>query len=655
MDMRHARWLMLHGTLNIISLPAMRGQFSEDTYDFKLTDCLDLAYICSDYDDTDFNNFDFFINGVLFTGAREACNGGLGSRFGFEVGTYTIVAQDGTTVLDQATINVACDPLINYTYQAVFIPNSITVCPDLGALSGPVTTVTLTPNPTVVSIELAPNDCFEITPTGIGIDSLTIRFCDDLGNCDDAPYIFDSNLATPIVNSTIYDTIPVPGDVFTYCIDTMELPGNVVSVTDICADGTEEFVQFTLTEQTVCLKYRGIAENGQDTSCIVVCDDLGFCDTTVVIVTTTIPNVYPDQNLNFTIEKDRSSSTLLDLSAFDNTPVSISNSCPGLSGAFVLYTIRDANFSVQFDGLEVGVERACIDVEDNTGRTQRFNITVNVIELAAAADTIRIRNGDTRYWCFGPDELPGAPIDMTDACPATNQLVSLEPVTDISCFNIQAQSIGTQALCMTLCDANGFCDVVNLVVEVLPNDDDRLPIAEDDVFPVDPNENNVVSPLLNDSSIDPITYAAIVVGPANGVASFNADFTLNYALAGAFCEDETIVYEICNNYGCDQATITLNNNCDGEEKPTLINRSAFSPNFDGVNDTWTLTNIEYYPNSVVKVYNRWGSRVLEVEGYANSWDGTFDGAALPDGTYFFVAELNEPGLEPVAGYIHLRR
>ncbi|MFK8054603.1 MAG: gliding motility-associated C-terminal domain-containing protein [Saprospiraceae bacterium] len=650
--MRPARWLMLLSSLFLVSLNAMLGQFAEDTYDFTLTDCQDLAYICSEYDDTDFNNFDFYVDGLLLTDARDLCNSGQGSRFGFDVGTHTIEARDGAMVLDQATINVACDPLINYTYQAVFIPNSITVCPDLSALSGPVDAVTVTPSPTVVTVALGTNDCFDITPTAIGIDSLVIRYCDDMGNCDEAPYIFDSNLATPIINSTVYDTVPVPGDVFTFCIDTMELPGNIVSVTDICADGSEEFVQFTLTEQTVCLKYRGLAIAGTDTSCVVVCDDLGFCDTTVVIVTTVGPNVFPDQNLMFTIEKGNASSTTLDLSAFTNPPNSVINSCPGLSGTFVEYAVAISNFSVQFDGVEVGMERACIDLENSDGRRQRVNITVNVIQASAAADTVRIRNGDSFYWCFGPYELPGNPIDMTDNCPATNQLVSLEPVADITCFDIQAFELGVQNLCMTLCDADGFCDIVNLVVQVVPNDDDRLPIANDDYYPVAAGSSNNVPPLLNDSSIDPITYAAIVSGPTIGVASFNADFTLNYALSGSSCAAETIIYEICNNYGCDQATITFD--CEGS-KPAIINRSGFSPNFDGVNDTWTITNIEFYPESVIKVYNRWGSRVLEVKGYSNNWDGTFDSAPLPDGTYFFVAEFNEPGLEPVAGYVQLRR
>lgn len=634
----------------------MLGQFAEDTYDFTLTDCSTLAYICSDYDQTEFDNFDFYIDGVLHTDSREACNSDQGSRFGFDVGSHTIEARDGANVLDQATVTVACDPVLPYLYQAVFIPNSITVCPDLSALSGPVNTVDVSPTPNFVTVDLAANDCFEITPQGIGVDSLTIRFCDDMGNCDEAYYIFDSDLATPIVSSTVYDTVPVPGDVVTYCIDTLQLPGTITSVTDICADGSELFVEFTLTAQTVCLKYRGIEVGGSDTSCVVVCDDLGFCDTTTVIVTTIAPNEYPDRNLNFTIAKGSSSTATLDLSDLLDPAESVSNTCPNLSGTFVQYTVRTSSYIVQFDGLEVGVERACIDVLDTGGRKQRFNLTVNVIEANAAADTLRIRNGDTRLWCFGPYELSGEPTVLTDECPATDQFVDLISTGTVTCVEIDAFALGTQNLCMTLCDAEGFCDIVNLVVEVLPNNDDRLPTAMDDLFIVDPLNSNVVTPLQNDSSIDPITFAAIVSGPLHGVANFNADFTLNYSLNGAPCANDSLIYEICNNFGCDQATVVFNNNCDGiDNKPAIIVRNGFSPNFDGINDTWTITNIEFYPNSIVRIYNRWGTQVLEAEGYDNTWDGTFGDTPLPDGTYFFSADLNEAGKEPVAGYVQLTR
>jgi len=112
MDMRPARWLMLLGSLSLISLNALMGQFAEDTYDFTLTNCSDLAYICSDYDETEFNATDFYVDGTLITDARDACNSNQGSRFGFDVGSHTIEARLGAVVLDQATVNVVCDPLL---------------------------------------------------------------------------------------------------------------------------------------------------------------------------------------------------------------------------------------------------------------------------------------------------------------------------------------------------------------------------------------------------------------------------------------------------------------------------------------------------------------------------------------------------------------
>ena len=40
--------------------------------------------------------------------------------------------------------------------------------------------------------------------------------------------------------------------------------------------------------------------------------------------------------------------------------------------------------------------------------------------------------------------------------------------------------------------------------------------------------------------------------------------------------------------------------------PTL-----FTPNMDGVNDTFEIYGMEYYPNAVVDIYNRWGIKIYE--------------------------------------------
>lgn len=67
--------------------------------------------------------------------------------------------------------------------------------------------------------------------------------------------------------------------------------------------------------------------------------------------------------------------------------------------------------------------------------------------------------------------------------------------------------------------------------------------------------------------------------------------------------------------------------------------NGFSPNNDGTNDLWEIENIELYPSALITVFNRWGSIVFSSEGYANPWEGTRDGEALPMDTYFYIIDL----------------
>lgn len=68
--------------------------------------------------------------------------------------------------------------------------------------------------------------------------------------------------------------------------------------------------------------------------------------------------------------------------------------------------------------------------------------------------------------------------------------------------------------------------------------------------------------------------------------------------------------------------------------------SVFTPNGDGINDNWYIENINFYPENEVTVYNIYGNSVFNKKGYNNDWQGTFNGAPLPDGTYFYVIQIN---------------
>lgn len=64
--------------------------------------------------------------------------------------------------------------------------------------------------------------------------------------------------------------------------------------------------------------------------------------------------------------------------------------------------------------------------------------------------------------------------------------------------------------------------------------------------------------------------------------------------------------------------------------------NVFSPNGDGINDSWYIENIKFYPDNEVTVFNIYGNIVFNKKGYNNDWQGTFNGASLPDGTYYYV-------------------
>lgn len=85
--------------------------------------------------------------------------------------------------------------------------------------------------------------------------------------------------------------------------------------------------------------------------------------------------------------------------------------------------------------------------------------------------------------------------------------------------------------------------------------------------------------------------------------------------------------------------------------------NAFSPNDDNINDFWDITGLSSYIRSRLTLYDRWGQVVLRSVAYTTPWDGKYNGQDVPAGTYYYVIELNEPGvdLEPITGNVAVIR
>ncbi len=66
---------------------------------------------------------------------------------------------------------------------------------------------------------------------------------------------------------------------------------------------------------------------------------------------------------------------------------------------------------------------------------------------------------------------------------------------------------------------------------------------------------------------------------------------------------------------------------------------AFTPNADGINDTWIIQGREIFPDAIISVYNRWGQLLYTARGDGEAWDGTYNDRFVPTGTYIFVVDL----------------
>ena len=185
-------------------------------------------------------------------------------------------------------------------------------------------------------------------------------------------------------------------------------------------------------------------------------------------------------------------------------------------------------------------------------------------------------------------------------------------------------------------DANGCSDTL---VEVVPETD-----------PVEARP--VVTPIECQSTTGSIVITEVVGGTAPYTYTLNPGGT---QFTPEFTELLTGTYEIVitDNRSCTaNYTVTIPNLC-----PPVTVTNAFSPNGDGLNETWLLQNLSTYERCRVLVFNRWGQRVYRSTGYKVPWDGTNAGRTLPTGTYYYQITLDheDPDADTFTGYLTLMR
>ena len=102
---------------------------------------------------------------------------------------------------------------------------------------------------------------------------------------------------------------------------------------------------------------------------------------------------------------------------------------------------------------------------------------------------------------------------------------------------------------------------------------------------------------------------------------------------------ESTTYRVSYNNGTCTSTDTVRIFVADKDKldcDNLLLPKAFTPNNDGLNDRYGISNVflidtmEYF-----EIYDRWGAKVWETREAAEQWDGTLKGEPLNSGMYLY--------------------
>lgn len=96
-------------------------------------------------------------------------------------------------------------------------------------------------------------------------------------------------------------------------------------------------------------------------------------------------------------------------------------------------------------------------------------------------------------------------------------------------------------------------------------------------------------------------------------------------------DDITYTLTVTTDKGCTESTEVFIKVLKFPEVP-----NSFTPNGDGVNDTWNVKYLESYPDATVDIFNRFGEKLFHTVNYLSPWDGSKNGSELPVGTYYYI-------------------
>ncbi|WP_028892116.1 T9SS C-terminal target domain-containing protein [Tenacibaculum sp. 47A_GOM-205m] len=486
-----------------------------------------------------------------------------------------------------------------------------------------------------MSLDKTSFDCSDV-----GANTVTLTVTDTSGN---------SNTATAII--TVEDVTPptaICQDITVQLDDTGQVTITAIDIdngsTDVCGVAAMSLDKTTFDCTNV----------GVNNDVILTVEDING-NTNSCGATVTVEDVTPPEAIcqDITVQLDASGIATI-------TAIDIDNGSTDTCGIASMSLDKTT-----FDCSSVGINIVTLTVEDTNGNTNSCAATVTIEDVTppeAICQDITVPLDASGFVTITAADINNG---SSDACGIAS--ISIDKTT------FDSTNVGINTVALTVEDANGntnTCTATVTVEDVTP----PITITKDIVVSLDSNGNAIINPGdIDNGSYDASGIASMSLSQTNFNCPNLTDYTVTLTVVDSnglssseeavvtFISDDLdndLIADVCDDDIDGDGVLNINDNCPTTSNPDqkdldkngigdvcdssdLSVSNGFSPNGDGVNDTFIIQGLHNYPNNRLEVYNRWGNRVYRSYNYQNNWNaiGNKQNKKLPVGTYFYVLNI----------------
>ncbi|WP_179349007.1 DUF6923 family protein [Winogradskyella pacifica] len=435
------------------------------------------------------------------------------------------------------------------------------------------------------------------------------------------------HIQTITVQDTTAPTFSVPADITIECdvdVTDLSITGDVTDETDNCATNLEAVFTDSIADGS-CPSSSIITRTWSLTD---ECDNTTTFVQTITVQDTTAPTFNETLPVDIDAECD-AVPTAETLTATDNCGTAeVTFSEEITNGSCMGYYIIERTWTTTDDCGNDAVHTQFINVQDTTAPTvvTAFDETLTVL-------------------CDNIPEVPS--LVFEDSCSNDIDVSFNEESTQIN--NSENYDIIRTWTVIDDCGNEALFTqtvTVELTNTMQATDANRCILDSEfnlfDLLSGDFNENGTWSVVSGNATVNGSLF-----DPSSAEVG---EYTFMYSIADAACPADI------------EVNVTLDDDCVvlacGEDD--VVISKTVTANGDAYNETFTVTGIEDCGFVIeLQIFNRWGAEIYKSNNYLNDWRGEAHSSSIgssgkvPTGTYYYIINLKNSGLEPIAGPIYV--